>query len=152
MQESPDTEVTTKKHWKKTAENEELDLNSDLYQLGLHLHFDHGFTEPEAFDQHIKFGILEIVNPVDINKKEYKWMHNINSFQPNGINVKMSIRDIETDVMSVELIDVKKIYNFSLLFNGFIYLIGKNKVGWNWQKNSNLQFFCEWPTFLPTRI
>ena len=73
---------------KKTAENEELDLNSDLYQLGLHLHFDHGFTEPEAFDQHIKFGILEIVNPVDIDKKEYKWMRNINSFQPHGINVE----------------------------------------------------------------
>ena len=73
---------------KKTAENEELDLNSDLYQLGLHLHFDHGFTEPEAFDQHIKFGILEVVNPVEIDKKEFKWMHNINSFQPHGINVE----------------------------------------------------------------
>ena len=73
---------------KKTAANEELDLTSDLNQLGLHLHFDHGFVDPRAFDRSIKFGILEIVNPTEIDKKEFKWMHNINSFQPHGINVE----------------------------------------------------------------
>ena len=51
---------------KKVAANEDLDFNSDVYQLGLHLHFDHG---PEEFDRFVKYGILEVVNPADIDKK-----------------------------------------------------------------------------------
>ena len=73
---------------RKTAANEEFDVNSDLYQLGLHLHFEHGFVEPQAFDKNIRFGLLEIVNPNEIDKKEYRWMHKINTFQPHGINVE----------------------------------------------------------------
>ena len=56
--------------------------------LGLHLHLDHGLTDPDAFDKHIKFGILDIVNPTEIEKKEFCWMHKINSFQPVGINIE----------------------------------------------------------------
>ena len=73
---------------RKTTEHEDVDFNSDLYQLGLHLHLDHGLTEPGAFDQFVKFGLLEVVNPNDIDKKEYKWMHKLNTFQPHGINVE----------------------------------------------------------------
>ena len=75
---------------KRSAANtlQEVDTNSDLYSLGLHLHLDHGLNDPNAFDKHIKFGILEIVNPADIDVKEYKWMHKLNSFQPVGINVE----------------------------------------------------------------
>ena len=64
---------------KKTASNEEIDQNSDLYQLGLHLHFEHGFVEPQAFDRNIRFGLLEVVNPNEIDKKEYKYMHKLNN-------------------------------------------------------------------------
>ena len=53
-----------------------------------HLHLDHGLTDPDAFDKHIKFGILDIVNPTEIEKKEFCWMHKINSFQPVGINIE----------------------------------------------------------------
>ena len=63
-------------------------MDKDLYQLGLHLHQDHGQTDPKAFDELIKFGILEIVNPADIEKKEYLWMHRLNTFQPVGINIE----------------------------------------------------------------
>ena len=56
--------------------------------LGLHLHKDHGFTETNAFDQHLKFGILNVVNPADIDVKEYVWMHRLNTFQPVGINIE----------------------------------------------------------------
>ena len=49
----------------------EVDADKDLYQLGLHLHQEHGQTNPKAFDEFIKFGILEIVSPVDIEKKEF---------------------------------------------------------------------------------
>ena len=49
---------------------------------------EHGLTEPNAFDKNIKFGIIDIVTPADIEKKEYRWMHRLNTFQPVGINVE----------------------------------------------------------------
>ena len=67
---------------------QEIDTDSDLWMLGLHLHLDHGLTNPDAFDQYIKFGILDVVNPTEIEKKEFAWMHRINSFQPIGINIE----------------------------------------------------------------
>ena len=75
---------------KKSAANtlQEEDKNNDMYSLGLHLHGDHGLSDPDAFDKNIKFGILEVVNPCDIDVKEYTWMHNLNSFQPAGINIE----------------------------------------------------------------
>ena len=75
---------------KKSAANtlQEEDKNNDMYSLGLHLHGDHGLSDPDAFDKNIKFGILEVVNPCDIDVKEYTWMHNLSSFQPVGINIE----------------------------------------------------------------
>ena len=67
---------------------QELDTDNDLYTLGLHLYFEHGITEQNGFDRFVKFGLLEAVNPVDIEVKEYKWMHKLNTFQPVGINVE----------------------------------------------------------------
>ena len=49
---------------------QELDTNSDLYMLGMHLHFDHGLMDPNAFDRNIEFGILDVVSPADIEMKE----------------------------------------------------------------------------------
>ncbi len=75
---------------KKIASNEplEIDTNNDIYMLGLHLYHDHGITDKNAFNRLVKFGILEVVTPNDIEKKEYKWMHKLNTFQPHGINVE----------------------------------------------------------------
>jgi len=67
---------------------EEIDTSKDKYMLGLHLHLEHGFTDPNAFDRHVKFGIVDIVNPTDIEKNEYRWMHQLNTFQPAGINTE----------------------------------------------------------------
>ena len=36
----------------------------------------------------IKIGILDVVNPTEIDRKEYIWMHRLNTFQPVGINTK----------------------------------------------------------------
>ena len=74
----------------KAAENklDEIDKNSDLYSLGLHLHLDHGLTDPNAIDSNMSFGIWEVVNPMDIEQKEFRWMHKLNSFYPAGINVE----------------------------------------------------------------
>ena len=66
----------------------DIDQSSDMYMLGLHLYLDHGLSDPEAFDDNIEFGILDIVSPQDIEKKEYSWMHRLNTFQPLGINIE----------------------------------------------------------------
>ena len=61
---------------KRAADNtlQDLDTNNDLYTLGLHLYFEHGITDEKGFDRFVKFGLLEAVNPVDIEVKEYKWI------------------------------------------------------------------------------
>ena len=75
---------------KRSSENtlEELSTDKDTYTLGLHLHLEHGVDDPNGFDNLMKFELLEKVNPTDIEKKEYQWMHQVNTFQPVGINVE----------------------------------------------------------------
>ena len=75
---------------KKSETNslDSLDNSTDLYSLGLHLHLEHGCTDPSDFDRYISFAILEVVNPSNIEVKEYTWMHKLNSFQPVGINIE----------------------------------------------------------------
>jgi len=88
--------VNGHRHWyrdvvKKAALNKlnKLDIsNNDLYSLGLHLYLEHSLTDPNAFNMNFKFAILEVVNPSDIDIKECKWMHFLNSFQPIGINAE----------------------------------------------------------------
>ena len=54
---------------------DEIDTDLDLYMLGLHLYLEHGLTDPDSFDGHKRFDILDVVSPQDIIKKEYTWMH-----------------------------------------------------------------------------
>ena len=39
-------------------------------------------------EREYRFGILEVVTPTEIVKKEYLWMHRLNTFQPVGINIE----------------------------------------------------------------
>ena len=70
----------------ETNSLDSIDTSADLYSLGLHLHLEHGCTNPGDFDRYMKFAILEVVNPSDIGVKECAWMHKLNTFQPVGIN------------------------------------------------------------------
>ena len=65
-----------------------VDTTNDLFTLGLHLHQEHGCSNPQDFDLHLKFSILEVVNPSNIEVKEFMWMHKLNTFQPMGINIE----------------------------------------------------------------
>ena len=67
---------------------DEIDTSKDKYMLGLHLYLEHQINDPDTFDRLIKFGIVDICNPADIEKKEYWFMHQLNTFQPSGINIE----------------------------------------------------------------
>ena len=67
---------------------EDLDTTGDLYALGLHLYFEHGLDSPTAFNENFEFGILDVTTPLNIERKEYTWMHKLNTFQPVGINIE----------------------------------------------------------------
>ena len=73
----------------KRSEENTLETDNDLnYSLGLYLHLEHRCTNPNDFDRLFKFAVLEDVNPSNINVKKFRWMHQLNSFQSIGINVK----------------------------------------------------------------
>ena len=72
----------------ETGSLDNLDTTNDMFTLGLHLYQEHGCRNPLDFDVHLKFAILEVVNPSDIEVKELKWMHQLNTFQPIGINIE----------------------------------------------------------------
>ena len=73
---------------KMAAKNKlnEIDTNNDQYSLGLHLFQEHGLTKETAFDNNIRFAILEVVSPSKLEVKEYMWVHRLKTFQPNGLN------------------------------------------------------------------
>ena len=52
------------------------------------MHLEHGCCDPGDFNKYLKFAILEVVSPSNIEVKEFKWMHRLNCFQPKGINVE----------------------------------------------------------------
>ena len=66
----------------------ELDTSGDLFVLKLHLFHDHGLDDPSAFDKNMEFGLLDVTNPSQIERKEYTWMHQLNTFQPVGLNIE----------------------------------------------------------------
>tara|TARA_Y100000296_G_scaffold73256_1_gene90544 strand:+ start:423 stop:719 length:297 start_codon:yes stop_codon:yes gene_type:complete len=64
----------------------EIDTKNDQYSLGLHLYREHGLTEQGSFDKYIQFSILEVVSPSKLEIQEYKWIHRLRTFHPQGIN------------------------------------------------------------------
>ena len=60
--------------------------DDDLYSLGLHLIRDHGCLENSDFNSIYRVFILETCSPASLEVKEHKYIHLLDSLQPNGIN------------------------------------------------------------------
>ena len=62
-----------------------VDPSDDEFSLGIHL-FDHGFRDKLDFNINFNVVILEISSPRNLEVKEHKYIHILNTLKPNGIN------------------------------------------------------------------
>ena len=78
----------------------EFDNDSDdIYSLGIHLIKDYNFCNKTDFNKIYRVLILEVYSPNNLEVKEHKWIHRLNSLMPNGIN-----RDNPFSIPSLNLI------------------------------------------------
>ena len=61
------------------------DETDDAQILGLHLVFEHGIYDRNAFNTSYKFNILSHVNPATIRKSEQNLIHKLKTLQPYGL-------------------------------------------------------------------
>ena len=77
-------------HWEcfyKVLRNEEdVDVYSDDYSLGLHLAHEHGCTSTTDFNRCYNVQILENCTPSSLEKKEHIYIHKYNTLYPVGLN------------------------------------------------------------------
>ena len=68
----------------KVLANEEVDLSSDDYSLGLHLVNDHGAVDRGDFNESFQVHIVENCSPSTLEKKEH--IHKYKTLYPVGLN------------------------------------------------------------------
>ena len=56
-------------------------VDLDKYAIGIHLFREHSLNNPSAFDQYMKFFILETVN------LRHLWIQKVRSIHPEGMNL-----------------------------------------------------------------
>ena len=72
--------------YKVLRNDEDVDVNSDDYSLGLHLVHEHGCVDREDFDKIFNVQILENCRPSDLEKKEHLYIHKLQTLHPLGLN------------------------------------------------------------------
>ena len=73
-------------YYKVLRKDDDVDVDSDDYSLGLHLANEHGCTDKEDFDKHYNVQILENCSPSALEKKEHMYIHKLNTLYPIGLN------------------------------------------------------------------
>ena len=70
----------------KVLANEEVDISSDDYSLGLHLVNDHGAVDRGDFNETFQVQIVEICSPSTLEKNEHMYIHKYKTLYPVGLN------------------------------------------------------------------
>ena len=70
----------------KLLRNENVDVSSDDYSLGLHLLHEHGLSDPGDFNKHYQVQLMEVCSPSLLEKKEHNYIHGYNTLYPIGLN------------------------------------------------------------------
>jgi hypothetical protein len=69
----------------EVIEGKRIDPLDDDYSMGIHL-ANHGHRNRTDFDKYYNVVILDICSPKMLELKEHKYIHCLNTLQPNGIN------------------------------------------------------------------
>ena len=72
--------------YKVLRNDDDVDVTSDDYSLGLHLVNEHQCTNKEDFDELYAVQILENCSPSSLEKKEHMNIHRFNTLFPLGLN------------------------------------------------------------------
>ena len=70
----------------KVLRNENIDISSDDYALGLHLVNEHGLSDPGDFNKYYHVQLMEVCSPSLLEKKEHNYIHGYNTLYPIGLN------------------------------------------------------------------
>ena len=65
-----------------------FDPFDDDFALATHLTEHHGCTEYSNFNSSYKVCIIDNSSPKNIELKEHKFIHILNTLRPNGINIQ----------------------------------------------------------------
>ena len=71
----------------KLCDNKECDLDSDEFALGHHLFNEHLLKNRSDFDLSYNVSLLDFCSPSVLDVKEHKFIHQLNSLKPNGLNI-----------------------------------------------------------------
>ena len=72
--------------YKVLRNDDDVDVLSDDYSLGLHLVNEHHCSNKEDFDELYAVQILENCSPSSLEKKEHINIHRFNTLFPLGLN------------------------------------------------------------------
>ena len=75
-----------RRNFYKVLDNENIDVASDDYSLGLHLVHEHGCTNREDFNKYLQVQIVESCSPSCLEKKEHLYIHKFKTLYPVGLN------------------------------------------------------------------
>ena len=71
----------------KLCDKKPYDQDSDEFALAQHLYIDHNLSDKPAFNLNYMVTILCFSSPKALDVKEHKFIHNLNSLSPFGLNL-----------------------------------------------------------------
>ena len=75
-----------RRNFYRVLDNENIDITSVDYSLGLHLVHEHGCTNREDFNKYLQVQIVESCSPSCLEKKEHLYIHKFKTLYPVGLN------------------------------------------------------------------
>ena len=75
-----------RQHFYQIIKGDKFDLENNNFALGHHLN-KHGFNDRKDFNKVFNVCILEKCSPKVLDVKEHKYIHQLNSLTPQGINL-----------------------------------------------------------------
>ena len=67
-------------------DNKKFSTVNDDHALAAHL-YAHGYRDKSDFSKYFKVCVLEVCSPKVLDVKEHKYIHKLNSLEPNGLNI-----------------------------------------------------------------